>query len=44
MSWMQRLKPVLAIDTETCLECGGGLRVVVCIEDPISAQFTVSDA
>jgi len=34
MSWMQRLKRVFAIDIETCLECGGKLRVIACIEDP----------
>jgi len=34
MSWMQRLKRVFAIDIETCPECGGKLRVIVCIEDP----------
>jgi hypothetical protein len=34
MSWMQRLKRVFAIDIETCLDCGGKLRVVAAIEDP----------
>jgi hypothetical protein len=34
MSWMQRLKRVFAIDTETCPECGGKLRVIACIEEP----------
>ena len=35
MSWMQRLKRVFAIDIESCPECGGKLRVIACIEDPI---------
>ena len=34
MTWMQRLKRVLAIDIETCPVCGGRLRVIACIEDP----------
>ncbi len=35
MSWMQRLKRVFAIDIETCPDCGGTLRVIACIEDPL---------
>ena len=35
MSWMQRLKRVFAIDTETCPDCGGTLRVIACIEDAL---------
>jgi len=35
MSWMQRLKRVLTIDIETCPDCGGKLRVIACIEDPL---------
>ena len=31
---MQRVKRVFAIDIETCLDCGGKLRVIACIEDP----------
>jgi hypothetical protein len=34
MSWMQRLKRVFAIDIETCPDCGGTQRVIVCNEDP----------
>ena len=34
MSWAQRLKRVFAIDIAKCLECGGKLRVIACIEDP----------
>jgi hypothetical protein len=33
MSWMQRLKRVFAI--ETCPHCGGELRVIASIEDPL---------
>jgi len=35
MSWMQRLKRVFTIDIETCPDCGGKLRVIACIEDPL---------
>ena len=34
MTWAQRLKRVLAIDIETCPDCGGVLRVIACIEEP----------
>ena len=32
MTWMQRLKPVFAIDIETCPKCDGKLRVIACIK------------
>lgn len=35
MNWAQRLKRVFAIDIEKCPECGGKLRVIACIEDPL---------
>ncbi len=35
MTWMQRLKRVFSIDIETCPECGGQLRIIACIEDPV---------
>ena len=34
MTWMQRLKRVLAIEIETCRRCGGKLKVIASIEDP----------
>ena len=34
MTWAQRLKRVFNIDIETCLECGGTMKVIACIEDP----------
>jgi hypothetical protein len=34
MSWAQRLKRVFNIDIEICIVCGGGMKVVACIEDP----------
>lgn len=35
MSWVQRLERVFAIDIETCPDCGGKLRVIACIEEPL---------
>jgi hypothetical protein len=35
MSWAQRLKRVLGIDIETCRACGGTLRIIACIENPV---------
>lgn len=35
MSWAQRLKRVFNIDIETCSECGGAMKVIACIEDPV---------
>ena len=35
MTWAQRLKRVFRIDIETCRECGGAVRILACIEDPV---------
>ena len=35
MSWAQRLKRVFNIDIETCNKCGGKVKVIACIEDPV---------
>ena len=35
MTWAQRLKRVFNIDIETCQECGGSVRIIACIEDPV---------
>jgi hypothetical protein len=35
MSWAQRLKRVFAIDIETCSVCGGSMKVIAAIEDPL---------
>ena len=35
MSWAQRLKRVFGIDMETCRACGGAVRIIACVEDPV---------
>ena len=35
MTWAQRLKRVFNIDIETCRVCGGSMKVIACIEDPL---------
>ena len=35
MTWAQRLKRVFSIDIETCHACGGAVRIIACIEDPV---------
>lgn len=35
MTWAQRLKRVFNIDIETCRACGGAMKVIACIEDPV---------
>ena len=35
MSWAQRLKRVFNIDIETCVQCGGAMKVIACIEDQL---------
>ena len=38
MTWAQRLKRVFHIDIETCRHCGGAVRIIACIEDPVVIQ------
>lgn len=35
MTWAQRLKRVFKIDIETCSHCGGAVKIIACIEDPM---------
>jgi hypothetical protein len=35
MTWAQRLKRVFNIDIETCKGCGGHIKIIACIEDPV---------
>jgi len=38
MSWAQRLKRVFRIDVETCQACGGAVKIIASIEDPVVIQ------
>jgi hypothetical protein len=38
MSWAQRLKRVFSIDVTTCVHCGGAVRIVASIEEPIAIR------
>jgi hypothetical protein len=35
MTWAKRLKRVFDIDIETCSKCGGELKIIASIEDPV---------
>ena len=35
MSWAQRLKRVFAIEIEKCEKCGGKVKILASIEDPV---------
>ena len=35
MNWAQRLKRLFDIDIETCRVCGGAVKVIAAIEDPV---------
>lgn len=35
LSWAERLKRVFAIDVETCSQCGGSVKIISTIKDPI---------
>lgn len=42
MTWAQRLKRVFNIDIETCEQCGGAVKVIASIEDPVVIQKILS--
>ena len=35
MTWAQRLKRVFNIEIEICNSCGGHVKIIACIEDPV---------
>jgi hypothetical protein len=35
MTWAQRLKRVFRIDVDTCEHCGGAVKIIACIENPV---------
>lgn len=38
LRWAQRLKRVFNIDVALCQHCGGAMKVIACIEDPVVIQ------
>ena len=38
MIWAQRMKRVFSIDIETRSACGGAVKVIACIEDPVVTE------
>ena len=34
MTWAQRLKRVFGIEVETCIHCGGKVKIVASVEEP----------
>jgi hypothetical protein len=38
MTWAKRLKRVFNIEIETWSECGGDIRIIASIEDPVVIQ------
>jgi hypothetical protein len=42
MTWAQRLKRVFGIEIETCEQCGGAVKVIARVEDPLVIQKILS--
>ena len=42
ITWAQRLKRVFNIDIETCKSCGGHVKIIACIEDPVVIEKILS--
>ena len=42
MTWAQRLKRVFKIDIEICQHCGGDVKIISCIEDPVVIEKILS--
>jgi len=42
MTWAQCLKRVFDIDSETRMECGGVVKVIACIVDPVVIKKRLS--
>ena len=35
MIWARRLTRVFDVHVETCSKCGGAVKVIACVEDPV---------
>ncbi len=42
MTWAKRLKRVFNIEVETCSECGGDVRIIASIEDPVVIRMILA--
>lgn len=42
MTWAQRLTRVFSSDIETCQACGGAVRIIACIEDPVVIEHILT--
>jgi len=38
MTWAQRLKRVFNIDIETCVACGGAVKIIASVEEPATIK------
>ena len=38
MTWAKRLKRVFDIDVQTCEACGGGVKIIAAVEDPVAIK------
>ena len=43
MTWARRLKRVFKIDIETCEHCGGAVKIIASIEDPVVIRKILED-
>ena len=41
MTWAQHLKRVFNIDVTICSRCGGSVKIIACIEDPLVVKKTL---
>ena len=42
MTWAQRLKRVFGIDVETCVHCGGRVKIVASVEEPTAIRAVLA--
>ena len=42
MTWAQRLKRVFNIDVSTCDACGGAVKIIASIEDPVVIKLILA--
>jgi hypothetical protein len=42
MTWAARLKRAFEIDIKKCESCGGSVKIVACIDDPVAINKILS--